>query len=96
MILFQNAIGKAQNTLSLRDISGSGLLPVQVELDSGVSGTFRIMGRVDPSMPWREIRPATSSGFLEAVSYVPFIQLDVTAISGASATAGVRLAVSEG
>lgn len=93
MILKRSSVGTAENTLSIRDLSGSGLLPVQVVIDAGVTATYRILGKVDPSLPWFEIREPASAEFLEAISFVPFLQLDVTAMTGSGS---VTLGIAEG
>jgi hypothetical protein len=93
IIASRSSVGTGENTLALRDLSGSGLLPVQVDVPGTATVTFRILGRVNPAMPWVEIRAPASASFLEAISYVPFLRLDITSYSG---TGAVRLAIAEG
>lgn len=79
-IITQAGVGSATHTFELRDSNGTGLLPLQAEVTG--SATFRILGRVDISAPWREIRAAGTTGFLESFSWVPYLQLEVTSGTG--------------
>lgn len=74
---------------ALTDPNGTGTFPVQVYLPEGVTATYRIVGRVSPEAPWVEIRAESSSGMLEAMSYLPYIAVDISAISGGSLVAWV-------
>jgi hypothetical protein len=76
----RTGVGTADHTDSLVDLYGSGLLPVQADGDG--STTFRVLGRVSGEAPWVEIRAAGTADFLEAISWVPFIRLEVTAGTG--------------
>lgn len=93
ILLTATGVGQVSNPLAVRDLSGSGLLPVQVEISGFSAVTYRILGRVDGSLPWREIRASDTAGFLEAVSYVPFIALDVTSVTGSGT---IKLGLAEG
>jgi hypothetical protein len=75
--LSQTGVGTESNERSIRDSQGSGLLPVQANGDG--TTTFRLMGRVSAEAPWVEIKAAGTADFLESFSWVPFIQLEVTA-----------------
>ena len=79
-----NAVGKVSHAFAVRDSSGSGLLPFQLAVDPSTSVTCRINGRVSPEAPWVELKYAVAD-FVEAVSWVPYIQLEVVSISGTGA-----------
>ena len=64
----------------LRDNEGTGNTPIQVQVVG--SATFRVLGRAHPNAPWVELRAPGSTSFLESVQYVPYLALDVTAVSG--------------
>lgn len=80
MKLTQTGVGTADNTSAVRDSQGTGLLPIQAQGDGAT--TFKINGRVAPDAPWVELKAAGVADFLESVSWVPNIQLEVTAGSG--------------
>lgn len=80
MKLTKTGVGTVTHTASLRDSQGSGLIPVQASSDGAT--TFRVLGRVSPDAPWAEIKAAGTADFLEAFSWVPFVQLEVTSGSG--------------
>lgn len=67
-------------TAAVRDSHGVGLLPIQGAASAGTS--FRVLGRVSPEAPWLEIKPAGSAGFLESISWVPCIRLEITGGTG--------------
>lgn len=78
--IVRTSVGTSSHSEVIRDRSGSGLLPIQADGDGAT--TFRVTGRVSPEAPWVEIKAAGTSDFLEAISWVPYIQLEVTAGSG--------------
>lgn len=77
----QTGVGTTSNIAALRDLTGTGLLPIQAEPSDGAT-TFRILGRCSPEAPWREFKAAGTAGFLECMSWVPYVQLEVTAGTG--------------
>ena len=78
--LARTGVGTADHAESILDTDGTGILPVQ----AGVTGTatFRLLGRVSADAPWIEIRSAATADYLESISWVPYIRLDVTAGTG--------------
>jgi hypothetical protein len=66
----------------VRDSYGHALLPIQAAGD-GIT-TFRVRGRVsnEASCPWVDIVTASTADFLQSISWVPFIQLEITAGTG--------------
>lgn len=76
----RTGVGVATHEYAVTDVYGSGLLPMQVSPEAGV--TYKINGRVSPEAPWVEIRAANTDSFVEAFSYCPFIQLEITAGTG--------------
>jgi len=81
MLITRSGVGTATNTFVIRDSAGVGLLPVQAEVTSGTA-TFRLLGRCSPSAPWRELKAPQTSGFLESMAMVPFLQLEITSGTG--------------
>lgn len=79
--LSKTGVGTADTVRPVRDIVGSGLLPIQAS--PAAATTFRILGRVSPDAPWVELKAPGTLGFLEAFVRVPYIRLDVTAGAGA-------------
>lgn len=79
-ILTRTGVGTAENLGVIRDTQGTGLLPIQADGDGAT--TFRINGRVSPDAPWVELKAAGTADFLEAISWVPYLQLQVTAGTG--------------
>lgn len=75
MKISQTGVGAATHEGVIRDSNGTGLLPIQVEGDDLTN--FRIMGRVSPEAPWVEVKSATSNDFLECISWVPYLQLEI-------------------
>lgn len=88
MIIERTGVGTASNTVAIRDTHGTGLLPLQAAVTG--SATFRVLGRVHPEAPWVELKAAGTAGFLESFSWLPFVQLEVTAGTGT-----VRLYIGE-
>lgn len=80
MKISQTGVGTSTHDASVRDSFGHGLLPVQAHGD-GVT-TFRVLARIRQDAPWVEIIAAGTADFLQSVSWVPFIQLEVTAGAG--------------
>ena len=78
--LTRTGVGVVTHPGAIRDGDGSSLLPIQAE--SG-GNTFRLVGRVSPEAPWFEIKAPAAANFLEAFSWVPYIQLEVTSGTGA-------------
>lgn len=78
--LERTGVGVDDHVGSIRDIQGSGLLPVQA-LGDGVT-TFRVLGKVSPEAPWVELKAEGSADFLEAVSWVPYLRLEVMSGGG--------------
>jgi hypothetical protein len=88
MIIERTGVGTVTHTFAIRDSHGTGLLPLQAEVVG--SATFRILGKVRPEAPWVEIRAANTAAFLESISWVPYLQLSISAGTGT-----VRLYVGE-
>jgi hypothetical protein len=80
MKISQTGVGVESHPNSIRDSSGTSLLPVQAQGDGAT--TFRVLGRVSPDAPWVEIIAAGTADFLQAVSWVPYMQLEVTSGTG--------------
>ena len=78
--LVQSGVGAVENNFAARDSRGKGLLPVQVAVTGTAS--FRVMGRVSPDAQWKEVRPEASIGFLESISWVPYVRLEVLSGDG--------------
>jgi hypothetical protein len=76
----QAGVGIASNQFTVRDSYGTGLIAVQAEVTG--TATYRILGRVSPAAPWRELKGADASGFLESMALVPFLALEVLSGSG--------------
>jgi hypothetical protein len=77
--LTRTGVGTADHAGSVRDSNGSSLLPIQADSDGT---TFRVLGRVSPDAPWVEIREAGAADFLESISWVPYVRLEITSGSG--------------
>ncbi len=75
----QTGVGAVESG-AIRDSRGKGLLPVQVALTG--TATYRLLGRVSPEAQWVELRPAASTDCLEAISWVPYLRLEVTSGDG--------------
>jgi hypothetical protein len=73
-------VGTVSHPASIRDSDGTALLPVQGDVQG--TATFRLLGRVSPDAPWVEIRAPNTVDFLESISWVPYIQLEITAGAG--------------
>jgi len=69
--------GSAEGTV--RDTNGVGLLPVQAQTDGTV---FRVLGRVSPEAPWIEVKEPSAAAFLESISWVPYVRLEITSGAG--------------
>lgn len=80
MKLTQSGVGTESNADAIRDSAGVSLLPIQVAGD-GVT-QFRVLGRVSPDAPFVEIIAPGTADFLQAVSFVPYIQLEVISGTG--------------
>lgn len=80
MKLMQMGVGTETHEGSVRDTNGTSLLPIQAKGD-GVS-TFRVMGRVHPDADWVEIIAPGTADFLQAISWVPYLQLEITSGDG--------------
>lgn len=77
----RTGVGVVSHPAVIRDSDGTGLLPIQVQADPLT--TIRINGRVSPDAPWVEIRAAQeTTSFLETISYVPELQLEITSGTG--------------
>jgi hypothetical protein len=80
MQISQTGVGTATHDTAIRDTFGHALLPIQAEGDGAT--TFRVLGRVAPEAPFEEIVAAATANFLQSISWVPYIQLEVTAGTG--------------
>jgi hypothetical protein len=76
----QTGVGASSHEGIVRDTQGTSLLPVQAEGD-GVT-MFRLMGRAHPAAPWMELKAPGTADWLESVSWVPYLQLEVTSGAG--------------
>ena len=79
----QTGVGAVEFQTALLDNDGTGILPIQVAVTGTV--TYRINGRVSAGAPWVEIRAADTTAFLETISWLPYVQLEVTAGTGSAA-----------
>jgi hypothetical protein len=80
MKISQTGVGSTSNSLHLTDRNGTGVLPLQTQVEG--TATYRISARVSEDAPWAEIQPASTESNLESVSWIPQIQLEVTSGSG--------------
>lgn len=80
-LLERNGVGTVAVEREVYDSTGTGLLPIQAAVISGTP-TFRVLGRVDAGAPWVEIVAAGTIGWLNSISWVPFLQLEITAGAG--------------
>jgi len=62
------------------DSTGTGLLPIQADV-TGVA-TFRVLAKAALGAQWKEIIAPGTVGFLQSISWVPYVQLEVTAGAG--------------
>lgn len=69
-----------QDDRPIYDSTGTGFLPVQIQGDG--TTTWRLRARVDPAAPWEEIVSAQTANLIQSISWVPYLQLQVTAGSG--------------
>lgn len=76
----QTGVGTATPLTAVRDTNGTGILPIQADGDGATS--FRVVGRVSLEAPWMEVRAASTDDFLETISWIPYVGLEVTAGSG--------------
>jgi hypothetical protein len=81
MKLSQTGVGTATTNAVLRDLAGHALLPVQAHSSDGAT-TFRVLGSVSPDAPFVEIIAAGTADFLQSISWVPNIQLQITGGTG--------------
>lgn len=75
-----DVVGRTGPEYPIRDIFGTGTTPVQVEVTGTVS--YRIVGKCHKNAPWRELRASASAGFLESVTYVPFMAIEIVSKTG--------------
>jgi hypothetical protein len=80
MKISRTGVGTVTHAGSVRDSYGHALLPIQAAGD-GVT-TFRVRGRVSPDAAWIDIVTGGTADFLQSISWVPFIQLEITAGTG--------------
>lgn len=80
MKITKTGVGTADVPSAIRDTDGTGLLPVQAHGD-GVT-TFRVLGRVSSEAPWVELVAPATADFLQSVSWVPYLRLEITAGTG--------------
>lgn len=80
-LLEQTGVGTVSVSREVYDSTGTGMLPVQAAV-TGVA-TFKVNGRVASDAPWVEIIPAGSTGSLNSIAWVPYLQLEVTTGAGA-------------
>ena len=78
--IVQTGPGTAAHAGTVRDSNGTGLLPVQTAVEG--AATFRVMGRVSPEAPWLELKAAGTVPFIESLSWVPYLALEVTGGTG--------------
>lgn len=79
--LTRTGVGVATNPAELRDRSGTGSLPIQGQGDGATS--YRVTCRVSPDAPWVEVIPPTTADFIEAISWCPYVQLEIVSGTGA-------------
>lgn len=78
--LEQTGVGQKTHDKDIYDSTGTGLLPIQASGDG--STTFRVLARVASDAPWFEIISAQTAPLLQSITWVPYLQLDVTAGTG--------------
>lgn len=79
--LTQTGVGKTSNVeRPVYDSTGTGVLPMQANVEG--TATFDILGRVAPEAPWVPLKTGLTEGFLENFSWLPYVQLSVTAGDG--------------
>lgn len=65
---------------AIRDTDGTSILPLQAHVEG--DATFNINGRVSGEAPWLPLKEDATADFLESFSYIPHLQLEITAGSG--------------
>jgi hypothetical protein len=80
MKISRTGVGTATHAASVRDSYGHALLPIQAAGD-GLT-TFRVRGRVDLNAPWVDVVTANTVDFLQSISWVPYLQLEITSGTG--------------
>lgn len=80
MKISQTGPGAVDTPAVIRDSRGKGLLPMQVAVAGEAS--YRIMGRVSPDGRWQPVRAEDAADFLESISWVPYLRLEVLSGSG--------------
>jgi hypothetical protein len=80
MKITRTGVGTVTHTGSVRDSYGHALLPIQAKGDGATS--FRVRGRISPDADWVDIVTAGTADFLQSISWVPFILLEITAGTG--------------
>jgi hypothetical protein len=73
-------VGTADHPGLVRDSNGTGLLPIQADGDG--AATFRVLARVAPDAPWVEIIAPAAADFLQSISWVPYVRLEITSGTG--------------
>jgi hypothetical protein len=76
----QPGVGTAENGAAIRNTAGTSLLPIQAKGDGNTM--FRVMGRVSPEADWVELRAPAAADFLETITWVPYLRLEVVSGSG--------------
>jgi hypothetical protein len=83
-----DALGTFTHQFAITDARGTGLLPMQCYMvDGSGTATFDILGRVAPDGPWFPLKEGLQGGFLEAISWVPYVALRITALSNGAKVA---------
>lgn len=80
MKITRTGVGVATHSAIIRDSQGTGALPIQAAGDGVAS--FRVVGRASPEAPWVEIIPPGTADLLEAISWVPYVQLEILTGAG--------------
>lgn len=78
--LSRTGVGTADLLETIRDSDGTGLLPLQLNVAAGT--TARVLARVSGEAPWVEVRSPSTVDYIESISWVPYVRLEVTSGTG--------------
>lgn len=87
-----NVTANFEDTFAREDRRGSGTNIIQVEFDTGITGSVRLFGRVAPDCAWIELTetPITADALFPILP-VPFLRAEVTVSTGGGGSANVRV-----
>ena len=81
MKIIQAGVGSTTHPASVRDTYGHALLPLQAHSSDGAT-TFKVQGRISTEAPWVDLVAAGTADFLQSTSWVPLLNLVVSAGTG--------------